>query len=67
MIAPMRKEDEALYRRVLVERNRRFADRIEQMAKGDRRIFVVVGVGHLVGPDGVPALLRRDGFKVEGP
>ena len=67
VIAPMRKQDEALYRRVLVDRNRRFAARIEQMAQGRQRIFVVVGVGHLVGPDGTPAMLRRDGLKVEGP
>ena len=72
VIAPMRKEDEALYRRVLVDRNRRFAARIEQMVQGGqpqggKRVFVVVGVGHLVGPDGVPAMLRRDGLKVEGP
>ena len=72
VIAPMRKEDEALYRRVLVDRNRRFAARIEQMVQGGlpqggQRVFVVVGVGHLVGPDGVPAMLRRDGLKVEGP
>ncbi len=67
VIVPMRKEDETLYRRLLVDRNRRFAARIEQMAQGHQRIFVVVGVGHLVGPDGVPALLRRDGLKVEGP
>jgi uncharacterized protein YbaP (TraB family) len=67
VILPMRKEDEALYRRLLVDRNRRFAARIEQMMQGRQRIFVVVGVGHLVGPDGVPALLRRDGLKVEGP
>ena len=65
VIAPMRRQDEALYRRVLVDRNRRFTARIEQMVQGDKRIFV--GVGHLVGPDGVPAMLRRDGLKVEGP
>ncbi len=67
VIVPMRREDEALYRRLLVDRNRRFAARIEQMAQGRQRIFVVVGVGHLVGPDGVAALLRRAGFKVDGP
>ncbi len=67
VIVPMRRQDEALYRRLLVDRNRRFAARIERMAYGRQRIFVVVGVGHLVGPDGVPALLRRDGLKVEGP
>ena len=31
------------------------------------RIVVVVGVGHLVGTGGVPALLRRKGFRVDGP
>jgi hypothetical protein len=31
------------------------------------RIVVVVGVGHLVGPGGVPALLRAKGFRVDGP
>ncbi len=67
VIDPMRRQDEALYRRVLVERNRRFAARIGQMVQGDKRIFVVVGVGHLVGPDGVPAMLRRAGLKVQGP
>jgi uncharacterized protein YbaP (TraB family) len=28
---------------------------------------VVVGVGHLIGPGGVPALLRERGFSVDGP
>ena len=63
----MRKEDEALYQRLLVARNRRFAAAIAQMAKGRRRIFVVVGVGHLVGPQGVPTLLRQAGLTVQGP
>lgn len=31
------------------------------------KIVVVVGVGHLVGPGGVAALLRAKGFRVDGP
>ncbi|MBV9692922.1 MAG: TraB/GumN family protein, partial [Alphaproteobacteria bacterium] len=29
--------------------------------------FVTVGAAHLVGPLGVPKLLRDKGFRVEGP
>ena len=64
----VREEDAGLYKRLLVDRNRRFAARIEALARsGHGHVFVVVGAAHLVGPDGVPALLRRDGFRVEGP
>jgi uncharacterized protein YbaP (TraB family) len=70
-LAPMQREAPAVYKRLLVDRNKRFARRIEALLKGDgdpaRHILIVVGVGHLVGPDSVPALLREDGLKVEGP
>jgi uncharacterized protein YbaP (TraB family) len=67
VVDPVRKEDEALYDRLIVARNRRFAARIEQLLQGRGRVFVVVGAGHLVGPEGVPALLRKDGYAVSGP
>jgi len=55
------------YRTLVVDRNRRWVDQIAQLLQGDKRIFIVVGVGHLVGPDSVPAMLRARGVKVEGP
>lgn len=65
---PVKREAPGVYRRLIAERNRRFATRIEAMLKDSPgRVLVVVGVGHLVGSDGVPALLRRNGFRVEGP
>jgi uncharacterized protein YbaP (TraB family) len=70
-IGPMQREAPGVYQRLLVDRNKRFAQRIEAMLRGDDQgstdILIVVGVGHLVGPDGVPALLRKDGFRVQGP
>lgn len=66
-LGPMRKETPALYRALVVERNRRWVSTIRQMLTGRGRTFVVVGVGHLVGAESVPALLRREGLEVEGP
>jgi uncharacterized protein YbaP (TraB family) len=70
-LGPMQREAPDVYKRLLVDRNKRFAQRIETLLRGggeaQARILIVVGVGHLVGPDGVPALLRKDGFHVQGP
>jgi hypothetical protein len=58
----------AIYRRLIVDRNRRWADTLARVARESRgETIVVVGAGHLVGPAGVPALLRARGLRVEGP
>jgi len=66
-IAPMRKETPRLYKVMVVDRNRRWVDEIERLLKTTDHVFIVVGVGHLVGPDSVPVMLRRKGVAVEGP
>jgi len=66
-VAPLQRLAPRLYRRLVVDRNRRWTARIERLLNGSERVFIVVGVGHLVGEDGVPAMLRRRGFVVEGP
>ncbi|MGE3142310.1 MAG: TraB/GumN family protein [Hyphomonadaceae bacterium] len=55
------------YAALVTRRNARFAEKIRAMLAGRGRIFVAVGAAHLVGPDGVPALLRAQGLMVEGP
>lgn len=54
----------SLYRRLLVDRNRRYAERIEALLAGKEDQFVAVGVGHLVGADSIRAFLERKGVKV---
>ena len=66
-LEPMLKQAPGEYRALVVDRNRRWIGRIEQRLAGQGEAVMVVGVGHLVGPDSVPALLRRDGFRVDGP
>lgn len=50
--------------RMLDRRNAAWIPRLEQLAEGER-LLVVVGAAHLVGPMGVPALLRERGFAVQ--
>lgn len=58
----------ATYRRLIVDRNRRWARTLARIARQSRGVtVVVVGAGHLVGPTGVPALLRARRLLVDGP
>ncbi len=49
------------------DRNRNWVQQIEAMLRERKTFFVTVGAGHLVGKDSVPALLRANGYKVDGP
>ena len=66
-LAPIRKSSPELVRRLVSERNARWTQVLDQRMKGQGVAVVVVGVGHLIGPDGVPARLRALGYSVVGP
>ncbi len=66
-LVPLEAVAPAIYRRLIAERNRRWARIIRRLARNPGVTVVVVGAGHLIGPDGVPALLRADGLVVDGP
>lgn len=50
---------------LLGKRNPEMAANIERIMQQDQVAFVGVGLLHLVGDDGVPALLKRRGYQVE--
>lgn len=53
-----------LYRTIVVERNRRWLVRIEELLDKEQDYLVVVGALHLIGEDGLPALLEERGHEV---
>jgi uncharacterized protein YbaP (TraB family) len=57
----------AVHRALITDRNRAWADQIEQRLAGSGKIFIAVGAAHLVGDGNVVALLRARGIEVEGP
>jgi hypothetical protein len=66
-IAEMRKAAPTLFKTLVTERNIRWTAELDARLKGHGRTVVVVGVGHLIGPGGVPARLRALGYSVTGP
>lgn len=66
-ITPLRKASPTLFRRLVTERNARWTRLLDARLRGRGRSVVVVGAGHLIGEDGVPARLRALGYSVTGP
>ncbi len=57
--------DAARYRILLTDRNQRWVPQIEQMLADNEQAMVIVGAAHLLGADGLPALLSDRGYSVE--
>jgi uncharacterized protein len=63
----LRTQSPHLYDRLIVQRNAAWMPILRRQLARHERAVVVVGVGHLVGPDGLVAKLKAAGYKVEGP
>jgi len=57
-------EFKPVMKRMITDRNIAMAARISEFLQAGGRYFVVVGAGHLVGSDGILALLRQQGFSI---
>ena len=64
---PLKRAAPMLYDRLVSARNADWTQTLDGRLKGRGRTVVVVGVGHLLTADGVPARLRALGYSVEGP
>jgi uncharacterized protein YbaP (TraB family) len=54
-----------IYEKILYERNRKMADKVEGLLRTGETAFVVVGAGHLVGEKGIIDILRQRGYEVD--
>jgi uncharacterized protein YbaP (TraB family) len=54
-----------LFQRVIIDRNARWIPKIEALIEGGVPAIVIVGTGHLVGPDSVVAMLEAKGHVVK--
>lgn len=61
----MRSDQPAIYKTLLVDRNRRWADVIAERLKRPGVSFIAVGAAHLAGPDSVQSFLAKKGIVAE--
>ncbi len=61
----MRQHSATVWTELILRRNERFVQKIEDRLQGSGTAFVAVGAAHLCGSTGVPALLRARGVSVE--
>jgi uncharacterized protein YbaP (TraB family) len=59
------KAEPVMYQRLLVDRNKNWMPKIEALFGRRGHALVVVGAAHLIGPDGVIAMLKAKGYTVE--
>lgn len=57
--------ERAAMKRMLDDRNPQLATSIDKLHAGGTRVFAAVGSLHMIGPKGLPALLRQLGYRVE--
>lgn len=53
-----------LYPLIFVERNKQMAATIVEFLASSKNVFLVVGIGHMLGDDGLIILLRQKGYRV---
>lgn len=53
-----------VYQQLLVQRNDSWLPKIKQMFKEPGTEYILVGVGHLIGPDGLLIRLQKEGYKI---
>jgi uncharacterized protein len=64
MLREMRGKYPKLFQELLVDRNNKWLPKLEALAKTPETEFVLVGVGHLAGAEGLVEQLRKRGYQV---
>lgn len=58
-------EEKAQIHRLIEDRNAAMADKLQAMHEAGDKVFLAVGALHMIGTEGLPALMAARGFKVE--
>ena len=63
-VSQMKRDYPNLYKTLLAERNRKWLPEFERYLQTPQKELVLVGVGHLVGDDGIIEQLKKRGYRI---
>ena len=46
------------------ERNQKMANKLEEFLNNDQEVFMIVGLAHVIGKDGIIELLENKNYKI---
>ncbi|MEL7491051.1 MAG: TraB/GumN family protein [Pseudomonadota bacterium] len=64
ILAPIREASPGAYATLFTNRNVNWTRKIDSLMASDGDYFIAVGAGHLVGPDSVVEMLKKEGYAV---
>ncbi len=65
MLIPAQSQSPIIYDALFTKRNAKWVKILDDFMKGDNNAMAVVGVGHLIGQDGLPTRFENLGYNVE--
>ena len=65
MVTELKTKLPKLYKKLVIDRNNKWFPLIEAYMNTPQTEFILVGAGHLVGPEGIIALLKKKGYTVD--
>ena len=63
----LQKNTPVTYRTMQIQPRERWADQVARLANGSKTVILVLDAANTVGQNGLPAMLRRKGLRVDGP
>jgi uncharacterized protein YbaP (TraB family) len=65
LIDELKTKTPVIYENIIIDRNNNWLPVIEKYFENQKTEFVLVGMAHVIGPDGLIEQLRRKGYKVD--
>jgi uncharacterized protein YbaP (TraB family) len=64
MLNEMRTDAPSIFKKLVSDRTASWVPKVDELLHGSQNAIIIVGAGHLVGPDGMVELLKKQGYKV---